>query len=147
MTKAPSLGYLTDLLPTSRKTTCDKLSITSNISPYIRQDATFVFLSSFLPCHAIFSPSLTYKISSPSPKYPLFTHFFSVYMYTPYKSAITAPTTPNNPTPTFTLPAAFFPVVLAAVPAPELVLLGVPLPVALALVFVPLALPVLFVLL
>ena len=64
-----------------------------------------------------------------------------------YKSAITAPTTPNNPTPTFTLPAAFFPVVLAALPAPELVVLGVPLPdVELALVFVPLALVVVIVL-
>jgi hypothetical protein len=98
-----------------------------------------------------FNP-LLYNICSPSPIYPLFTHFFSKYRYTPsssqyYKSAITAPTTPNKPTPTFTLPAAFFPVVLAAVPAPELVVLGVPLPdVELALVFVPLALVVVIVL-
>jgi hypothetical protein len=125
------------------------------ISPYIYAEMqhSSSFLSS-LPCNFF---SLSYNICSPSPIYPLFTHFFSEYRYTPsspllstptlYKSAITAPTTPNNPTPTFTLPAAFFPVVLAALPAPELVVLGVPLPdVELALVFVPLALVVVIVL-
>jgi hypothetical protein len=111
------------------------------------------FLSS-LPCNFLFSPSHTIYTSLPnipfmqsisSPNIGTLSPLLSTP--TLYKSAITAPTTPNNPTPTFTLPAAFFPVVLAALPAPELVVLGVPLPdVELALVFVPLALVVVIVL-
>jgi hypothetical protein len=50
-----------------------------------------------------------------------------------YKSAITAPTTPNIPTPTFTLPAALFPVADVALALPVLVPLGVELPVAVEL--------------
>jgi hypothetical protein len=62
-----------------------------------------------------------------------------------YNNAITAPTTPNNPTPTFTVPAALFPLVVAPAALPLLV----PVPVELAdvlVVFAPLALPVLVVL-
>jgi hypothetical protein len=117
-----------------------------NLSPYIY--AEMQHLSSLfpaLPCN--FSPLLIqYMLSLPN--IPFMQRISSPDTYTHlYKSAITAPTTPNNPTPTFTLPAAFFPVVLAALPAPELVVLGVPLPdVELAVVFVPLALVVVIVL-
>jgi hypothetical protein len=38
-----------------------------------------------------------------------------------YNNAITAPTTPNNPTPTFTVPAALFPLAVAAAALPLLV--------------------------
>lgn len=143
ITKAPFLGHLShNLLSTSRKATCDKLSITSNLSPYIYAEMphSSSFLPSFLAMQFPLLP-LLHTIYRLPPKYTPYSHISSPDIYTQlYKSAITAPTTPNNPTPTFTLPAAFFPVVLAAVPAPELVLLGLPLPVALALVFVPLAL-------
>jgi hypothetical protein len=83
------------------------------------------------PCQAIFLPitsSSQYTHPSPSPL-PL------------YKSAITAPTTPNIPTPTFTLPAALFPVADVALALPVLVPLGVELPVAVEL---PLVLALVF---
>jgi hypothetical protein len=64
-----------------------------------------------------------------------------------YKSAITAPTTPNIPTPTFTLPAALFPVTDVALAPPIPVPLGVELPVAVELplvVFAALVLALVF---
>jgi len=158
ITNAPSLGHLTHTCssPRGNPPATNYPLLQLYISLYTRRDATFVFLSSFLLCHAIsFSlPLIQYMLSLPN--IPFIQRTSSPDIGTPppllstptlYKSAITAPTTPNNPTPTFTLPAAFFPVVLAALPAPELVVLGVPLPdVELALVFVPLALVVVIVL-
>lgn len=110
--------------------------------------------------HALGEPSHYYQII-----YPLKCNTFSLsntsyllyavsssasHSYTPpdasiYNNAITAPTTPNNPTPTFTVPAALFPLVVAPAALPLLV----PVPVELAdvlVVFAPLALPVLVVL-
>jgi hypothetical protein len=64
-----------------------------------------------------------------------------------YNSAITAPTTPNIPTPTFTLPVALFPVIDVALAPPVPVPLGVELPVAVELplvVFAALVLALVF---
>jgi hypothetical protein len=87
------------------------------------------------PCKAISLPitsSSQYIHSSSSPP-PL------------YKSAITAPTRPNIPTPTFTLPAALFPVADVAVAPPVPVPLGVELPVTVSLVvFAPPVLALVF---
>jgi hypothetical protein len=72
----------------------------------------------------------------------------SLSIYTPlYTSAITAPTTPNIPTPTFTLPAALFPVTDVALALPVPVPPGVELPVAVELplvVFAALVLALVF---
>ena len=60
---------LTHLLPTSRKTTCDKLSITATYTPYIY--AEMQHSSSFLPlAMQFFSPS--YTIYALPPQYTLY---------------------------------------------------------------------------
>jgi hypothetical protein len=100
------------------------------IKLFIRSNARYPLYPIYYICFTQ-SPPMQYIVYTP-PDAPI------------YNNAITAPTTPNSPTPTFTVPAALFPLAVAPAALPLLV----PVPVELAdvlVVLAPLALPVLVV--
>jgi hypothetical protein len=76
--KGPSLGHLPHLLPTSRKSTCDKSSITNNLYLPIYTPRCNIRLSLFLPslpCNFHSIPS--YTTYALPPQYTLYSHISS----------------------------------------------------------------------
>jgi hypothetical protein len=87
--KGPSLGHLPHLLPTSRKSTCDELSITATYLPIHTPECNIRLpfsLPSFFAMQFPFLPFL-YSICSPSPIYPLCNVFLlRIYIHTSTKA-------------------------------------------------------------